>query len=96
VSRSALRSRPGSQCQFGHCGQLVGGGAILGSRRESLQDRGEVVGQGSRADVGRQLSRPLGRVGRPEDVADIVAFFASDDARWVTGRTIDATGGSGL
>jgi 3-oxoacyl-[acyl-carrier protein] reductase len=29
-------------------------------------------------------------------VADIVAFFASDDARWVTGRTIDATGGSGL
>ncbi|WP_240489838.1 SDR family NAD(P)-dependent oxidoreductase [Actinomadura atramentaria] len=38
----------------------------------------------------------LGRVGRPEDVADIVAFLASDDARWVTGRTIDATGGSGL
>jgi NAD(P)-dependent dehydrogenase (short-subunit alcohol dehydrogenase family) len=38
----------------------------------------------------------LGRVGQPEDVADIVAFLASDDARWVTGRVIDATGGSGL
>ncbi|WP_043661326.1 SDR family oxidoreductase [Nocardia thailandica] len=38
----------------------------------------------------------LGRVGRPEDVADIVAFLASDDARWVTGRVIDATGGAGL
>ncbi|MET8975800.1 SDR family oxidoreductase [Streptomyces sp. NPDC004539] len=38
----------------------------------------------------------LGRVGRPEDVADIVAFLASDDARWVTGQTIDATGGSQL
>ncbi|EFF89618.1 short-chain dehydrogenase/reductase family oxidoreductase [Streptomyces sp. e14] len=38
----------------------------------------------------------LGRVGRPEDVADIVAFLASDDARWVTGKVIDATGGSGL
>jgi 3-oxoacyl-[acyl-carrier protein] reductase len=38
----------------------------------------------------------LGRVGRPEDVADIVAFLASGDARWVTGRVIDATGGSGL
>ncbi|MFB4301325.1 glucose 1-dehydrogenase [Actinomadura sp. NTSP31] len=38
----------------------------------------------------------LGRVGRPEDVADIVAFLASDDARWVTGRVVDATGGSGL
>ncbi|MEV0594512.1 SDR family oxidoreductase [Nonomuraea cavernae] len=38
----------------------------------------------------------LGRVGQPKDVADIVAFLASDDARWVTGRVIDATGGSGL
>jgi NAD(P)-dependent dehydrogenase (short-subunit alcohol dehydrogenase family) len=38
----------------------------------------------------------LGRVGQPEDVAGVVAFLASDDARWVTGRVIDATGGSGL
>ncbi|MBH5336194.1 SDR family oxidoreductase [Streptomyces pactum] len=38
----------------------------------------------------------LGRVGRPDDVADVVAFLASDDARWVTGKVIDATGGSGL
>ncbi|MER6320139.1 glucose 1-dehydrogenase [Streptomyces sp. NPDC001581] len=38
----------------------------------------------------------LGRVGRPEDIADIVGFLASDDARWVTGRVVDATGGTGL
>ncbi|MEV6605438.1 SDR family oxidoreductase [Kutzneria sp. NPDC051319] len=38
----------------------------------------------------------LGRVGRPEDIADVVAFLASDDARWVTGRVLDATGGSAL
>jgi 3-oxoacyl-[acyl-carrier protein] reductase len=38
----------------------------------------------------------LGRVGRPEDVADVVAFLASDDARWVTGQILDATGGSQL
>ncbi|MFF4415452.1 SDR family oxidoreductase [Streptosporangium sp. NPDC001559] len=38
----------------------------------------------------------LGRVGAPEDVADVVAFLASDDARWVSGRVVDATGGSGL
>ena len=38
----------------------------------------------------------LGRIGQPEDVADIVAFLASHDARWVTGRVIDATGGVGL
>jgi len=39
---------------------------------------------------------PLNRVAEPEDVADIVAFLASDDARWVTGQWIDATGGSML
>ncbi len=38
----------------------------------------------------------LGRVGRPEDVADVVAFLASDDGRWVTGQVVDATGGSHL
>ncbi|GAA0333767.1 SDR family oxidoreductase [Streptomyces blastmyceticus] len=38
----------------------------------------------------------LGRIGRPEDVADIVSFLASDDARWITGKVIDATGGSAL
>ncbi|MFE9659265.1 MULTISPECIES: SDR family oxidoreductase [unclassified Streptomyces] len=38
----------------------------------------------------------LGRIGRPDDVADVVAFLASNDARWVTGRVVDVTGGSGL
>lgn len=38
----------------------------------------------------------LGRVGQPEDIADIVAFLASDEARWVTGRVVDATGGARL
>lgn len=35
----------------------------------------------------------LGRVGRPEDIASVVAFLASDDARWVTGQVIGADGG---
>jgi 3-oxoacyl-[acyl-carrier protein] reductase len=38
----------------------------------------------------------FGRVGEPADIADVVAFLASDDARWVTGQVIDATGGSVL
>ncbi|MFH8348085.1 SDR family oxidoreductase [Streptomyces sp. NPDC018045] len=37
---------------------------------------------------------PLGRVGAPRDIGDIVAFLASDDSRWVTGQWIDATGGA--
>jgi NAD(P)-dependent dehydrogenase (short-subunit alcohol dehydrogenase family) len=36
----------------------------------------------------------FGRVGEPQDVADVVAFLASADARWVTGAFIDASGGS--
>jgi 3-oxoacyl-[acyl-carrier protein] reductase len=49
-----------------------------------------------RAEAHAASLAALGRVGQPEDVADIVGFLASDDARWVTGRVIDATGGSGL
>ncbi len=36
---------------------------------------------------------PLGRVGRPEDVADVVAFLCSEQARWITGQTIFVGGG---
>jgi NAD(P)-dependent dehydrogenase (short-subunit alcohol dehydrogenase family) len=36
---------------------------------------------------------PLGRIGSPEDIAGVVAFLASEDARHVTGHTIDANGG---
>ncbi|WEV29530.1 SDR family oxidoreductase [Streptomyces sp. 71268] len=35
----------------------------------------------------------LNRLGGPDDVADVVAFLASDAARWVTGQVIDASGG---
>ncbi|MFC0436759.1 SDR family NAD(P)-dependent oxidoreductase [Kutzneria buriramensis] len=36
----------------------------------------------------------LGRMGRPEEVADVVAFVASPDARWITGDWFDVSGGS--
>jgi 3-oxoacyl-[acyl-carrier protein] reductase len=35
----------------------------------------------------------LGRLGRPEDIAAVVAFLASDDGGWLTGQWIEATGG---
>jgi 3-oxoacyl-[acyl-carrier protein] reductase len=38
----------------------------------------------------------LGRVGQPVDIAGVVAFLASDDGGWVTGQTIDASGGQRL
>jgi 3-oxoacyl-[acyl-carrier protein] reductase len=39
---------------------------------------------------------PFNRVGQPVDIADVVAFLASDGARWVTGQNLDATGGAHL
>jgi 3-oxoacyl-[acyl-carrier protein] reductase len=36
---------------------------------------------------------PLGRLGRPEDIADVIGFLASDAARWITGRGIVVDGG---
>ena len=36
---------------------------------------------------------PLGRIGEPADVAQIVAFLASDAASWITGQTIVIDGG---
>jgi 3-oxoacyl-[acyl-carrier protein] reductase len=39
---------------------------------------------------------PLGRTGNPEDVADVVVFLASHQARWVTGQRIYVGGGHGM
>jgi len=36
---------------------------------------------------------PLGRVGKPNDIASVVAFLVSDDAAWITGQMIQAAGG---
>jgi NAD(P)-dependent dehydrogenase (short-subunit alcohol dehydrogenase family) len=35
----------------------------------------------------------LGRHGQPDDIADVVAFFASEDSGWVTGQTLEVNGG---
>ena len=51
-----------------------------------------VTGGGQALD--RVLSRiPMGRLGRPEEIAAIIAFLASDDASYLTGQTIFADGG---
>ena len=36
---------------------------------------------------------PLGRIGRPQDIATAVTFLASDDASWITGETLLVSGG---
>lgn len=36
---------------------------------------------------------PLGRLGEPDDIAPVIAFLASDEARWITGEVVCASGG---
>ncbi|MEA2738849.1 MAG: hypothetical protein QOH05_2156 [Acetobacteraceae bacterium] len=53
----------------------------------------------TRTDAGRDFTlgmQALKRLAQPDDIAGVVAFLASDDARWVTGDTIRVDGGSKL
>jgi NAD(P)-dependent dehydrogenase (short-subunit alcohol dehydrogenase family) len=53
----------------------------------------------AKTDAGREVTlamQALKRIGKPEDVADVVAFLASDAARWITGASIPVDGGSKL
>lgn len=43
-------------------------------------------------EMGAKMS-PLGRLGQPQDIADVVAFLVSEQGRWITGQNIQAGGG---
>jgi 3-oxoacyl-[acyl-carrier protein] reductase len=48
---------------------------------------------GSEFESGAVAQTPLGRVGQPDDIAGVAVFLASDDARWLTGEKLSASGG---
>ena len=53
----------------------------------------------TKTEAGREIAlgmQALKRIGKPDDVADVVAFVASDGARWITGASIPVDGGSKL
>jgi 3-oxoacyl-[acyl-carrier protein] reductase len=53
----------------------------------------------AKTEQGREITlgmQALKRIGKPDDVADVIAFLASDAARWITGASIPVDGGSKL
>ena len=55
--------------------------------------RAATARMGEEAVKGKVARTPLGRLGTTSNVADVVAFLASPDARWVTGQVVEASGG---
>jgi 3-oxoacyl-[acyl-carrier protein] reductase len=48
------------------------------------------------SDMRKQVEAqtPLGRIGRPEDIAGAAVFLASSDSSWITGETLVISGGN--
>lgn len=78
---------------------------LLGPRRITVNsvapgvvdtDLGAWVHSSPELEGGVTATVAMGRIGQPADIADVVAFLVSDDARWITGVTIDASGGQWL
>jgi 3-oxoacyl-[acyl-carrier protein] reductase len=49
--------------------------------------------EGSEFEKKMVADTPLGRVGQPDDIGSVVAFLASDDAKWITGSLLQVAGG---
>jgi 3-oxoacyl-[acyl-carrier protein] reductase len=52
---------------------------------------GGIIGSDFQTELVAQT--PLGRIGQPNDIAGVVTFLASDDARWLTGEKLIVSGG---
>jgi 3-oxoacyl-[acyl-carrier protein] reductase len=107
ISRASLRPRPGGGLYA--ASKAAGDALVrtaaqeLGPRQITVNS---VLPGATRTEMwtGREHSRDhedtavaertaLGRLGEPEDIADVVAFLASPSARWITGQAIAADGG---
>lgn len=57
-----------------------------------LTETARAAGLLDRSEMAVKMT-PLGRLGEPEDIADVVAFLATHEARWITGQNLRVGGG---
>jgi 3-oxoacyl-[acyl-carrier protein] reductase len=81
----------GLAVELGRSGVRVNGVAPGYIRTAQLLSEEHSLGPEGAKSVGEIV--PLGRIGQPDDVADVVAFLASDAARYLTGQVIAVDGG---
>jgi len=73
--------------------ELAGRGIRINAVAPGIFDTGMAQRMDHRAREARIQSLPMGRAGRSEELASVVAFLASDEASYITGQTIVVDGG---
>ncbi|MCC2280435.1 SDR family oxidoreductase [Streptomyces sp. ET3-23] len=73
---------------------LAAKGITINTVAPGVTDNGDPVFEDPAAFEEMARLSAFERVGEVSDIADVVAFVASDDSRWITGSFIDATGGT--
>jgi NAD(P)-dependent dehydrogenase (short-subunit alcohol dehydrogenase family) len=76
--------------RYGIRANCVAAGAIASAR---VEEAWNVAGL-DKAEMGKAI--PLGRTGTPDEMANMIVFFASDAASYITGETISVNGGPSL
>ena len=77
--------------RFGVTANCIGPGFVDTEMTRGIAERTGVPFDEIAAAYAKDI--PVGRVGTPADIAAVVAFFARDDASWVSGQVIYVTGG---
>ncbi len=106
-----ISSRAAKGGSYGHCSYASSKAGMIALTKSAARELGayditvNAIMPGFIAtDLTKNLSdgitqpeqRVLKRPGRPEDVAYAAAFLASDEAEWITGTSIEVTGGTGM